>query len=135
MGCLGRTGCSHLQERGSMIPIASPGRVDGEPAAPVRRSSARPPPTPVAIVEQSDARDPGTLRPSPRRRATLGVATSVVPYIALSVAMYLALGVSDLLALALAVPTAAFLVRTFIVFHDCSHGSFSNPSARTRGSG
>ena len=29
-----------------------------------------------------------------------------------------------LLALALAVPAAAMLVRTFIVFHDCSHGSF-----------
>jgi omega-6 fatty acid desaturase (delta-12 desaturase) len=58
-------------------------------------------------------------------RAALGVATSVVPYVALSVAMYFALRVSVLLTLALAVPTAAFLVRTFIVFHDCSHGSFS----------
>ncbi len=58
-------------------------------------------------------------------RAALGVATSLVPYIALSVVMYLSLEVSVLLTLALAVPTAAFLVRTFIVFHDCSHGSFS----------
>jgi omega-6 fatty acid desaturase (delta-12 desaturase) len=57
-------------------------------------------------------------------RALLGFATSVVPYLALSVAMYLALRVSYLLVLALAVPTAAFLVRTFIIFHDCSHGSF-----------
>ncbi|HEV2975144.1 MAG TPA: fatty acid desaturase [Solirubrobacteraceae bacterium] len=57
-------------------------------------------------------------------RALLGVATSVVPYLALSVAMYLALSVSALLVLALAVPTAVFLVRTFIIFHDCSHGSF-----------
>jgi omega-6 fatty acid desaturase (delta-12 desaturase) len=57
-------------------------------------------------------------------RALLGLATSVVPYLALSVAMYLALGVSYLLVLAIAVPTAAFLVRTFIIFHDCSHGSF-----------
>jgi omega-6 fatty acid desaturase (delta-12 desaturase) len=57
-------------------------------------------------------------------RALLGLATSVVPYLALSVAMYLALSVSYLLVLAIAVPTAAFLVRTFIIFHDCSHGSF-----------
>jgi omega-6 fatty acid desaturase (delta-12 desaturase) len=57
-------------------------------------------------------------------RAMWTLATSVVPYLALSFAMYLALGVSDLLVVALAVPTAAFLVRTFIVFHDCSHGSF-----------
>ena len=38
--------------------------------------------------------------------------------------MYLALQVSYLLVLALAVPTAGFLVRTYILFHDCAHGSF-----------
>ena len=59
-----------------------------------------------------------------RGRALLDLATSVVPYIALSVVMYLTLRSSHVLALALAVPTAVFLVRTFIVFHDCSHGSF-----------
>lgn len=58
-------------------------------------------------------------------RAALGVATSVLPYLALSVAMFFALSVSFWLVLALAVPTAAFLVRTFIVFHDCTHGSFA----------
>jgi acyl-lipid omega-6 desaturase (Delta-12 desaturase) len=57
-------------------------------------------------------------------RSSLDLATSVVPYLALSVAMYLSLDVSYLLTLALAVPTAGFLVRVFIVFHDCAHGSF-----------
>ena len=57
-------------------------------------------------------------------RAMLDVATSVVPYLAISAGIYFALSVSVLLALALAVPAAAALVRTFIVFHDCSHGSF-----------
>jgi len=57
-------------------------------------------------------------------RALLCVATSVAPYLGLSVAMYFLLGVSDLVVLALAVPAAVFLVRTFIVFHDCTHGSF-----------
>ncbi len=56
-------------------------------------------------------------------RAALCLATSVVPYLALTVAMYLLLGQSAL-ALLLAVPTAIFLVRSFIVFHDCTHGSF-----------
>ena len=32
--------------------------------------------------------------------------------------------VSYLLVLALAIPAAGFLVRVFIVFHDCTHGSF-----------
>ena len=59
-----------------------------------------------------------------RGRALLCLATSVAPYIGLSVAMYFLLGVSDLVVLALAVPAAVFLVRTFIVFHDCTHGSF-----------
>jgi omega-6 fatty acid desaturase (delta-12 desaturase) len=56
-------------------------------------------------------------------RALVDIATSVVPYLALSVLMYLLLGVSDLLVLALAIPTAGFLVRVFIMFHDCTHGS------------
>jgi omega-6 fatty acid desaturase (delta-12 desaturase) len=62
-------------------------------------------------------------------RSLLGIATSIVPYLALSTVMYLAIGVSPWLTLALAVPTAGFLVRTFILFHDCSHGSYL-PSKR-----
>ena len=57
-------------------------------------------------------------------RAGLDLATSALPYLALSAGIYLAWGVSHLLAVALMLPTAVFLVRTFIVFHDCSHGSF-----------
>ena len=52
-----------------------------------------------------------------------------MPYLALSVLMYLTLGVSLLLTLALVVLAAGFLVRTFIVFHDCAHGSMF-PSKR-----
>jgi omega-6 fatty acid desaturase (delta-12 desaturase) len=58
------------------------------------------------------------------RRGLLDLATSVLPYLALSVAMYLCLEVSFWIALALAIPAAGFLLRTFIVFHDCAHGSF-----------
>jgi omega-6 fatty acid desaturase (delta-12 desaturase) len=58
------------------------------------------------------------------RHGVVDVATSVLPYVALSVAMYLCLQVSVWLTLALAIPTAGFLLRTFIVFHDCAHGSF-----------
>jgi acyl-lipid omega-6 desaturase (Delta-12 desaturase) len=52
------------------------------------------------------------------------LATSVVPYLALTAAMYVLFDVSILLVLVLAVPAAGFLLRTFIVFHDCAHGSF-----------
>jgi len=62
-------------------------------------------------------------RPRPRR-ALLDLATSVLPYVGLSALMYLTLDVSYLLVLALAIPAAGFLLRTFILFHDCVHGSF-----------
>jgi acyl-lipid omega-6 desaturase (Delta-12 desaturase) len=57
-------------------------------------------------------------------RSLLELTTSVLPYLALTAAMYWALGVSYLLVLAIAIPASGFLVRTFILFHDCSHGSF-----------
>jgi omega-6 fatty acid desaturase (delta-12 desaturase) len=57
-------------------------------------------------------------------RSSLCLLTSVVPYIALWVAMYYLLNVSYALTLVVALPAAGFLVRTFIVFHDCGHGSF-----------
>jgi omega-6 fatty acid desaturase (delta-12 desaturase) len=61
----------------------------------------------------------------PRRLRSIGdVFTSVVTYLALCGAIYLVLRASLLIALALAPVAAVFLLRTYIVFHDCSHGSF-----------
>ena len=57
-------------------------------------------------------------------RSLFALATTVVPFIGLWALMYLALPVSYLLVLALAVPAAGFLLRTYILFHDCAHGSF-----------
>ncbi len=73
-----------------------------------------------------------TLAPYARPRlghSLLGLADSVLPYLALSVLMYLALDVSYLLTLLIAIPAAGFLLRTFILFHDCAHGSLL-PSKR-----
>ncbi len=58
------------------------------------------------------------------RHSLFDVASSVGPYLALTVAMYLSLELSVWIALALTIPAAGFLLRTFIVFHDCAHGSF-----------
>jgi len=55
-------------------------------------------------------------------RSLLALATSVVPFIGMWALMYWALQVSYLLVLVLAVPTAGFLLRTYIIFHDCAHG-------------
>ena len=61
--------------------------------------------------------------PDPRRGA-IDVATSALPYLALTALMYALVNVSPWLVLALSIPAAGFLMRTFIVFHDCGHGSF-----------
>ncbi len=58
------------------------------------------------------------------RRGVWQVANTLIPYAGLWVLMYLSMDVSLWLTLPLAVLTAGFLVRIFIIFHDCAHGSF-----------
>jgi len=60
------------------------------------------------------------------RKAIWQLVNTFVPYIALWVLMVRAvqLGVSYWITLALAVVAAGLLVRIFIFFHDCGHGSF-----------
>jgi omega-6 fatty acid desaturase (delta-12 desaturase) len=52
------------------------------------------------------------------------VASSVLPFLAIVAAMYATSGLSIWLTLALAIPAAGFVVRVFIIQHDCGHGSF-----------
>ena len=58
------------------------------------------------------------------RRALRQLANSVLPYLALWAVMIRTIEFSYPLTLALAVLAALFLVRVFIIFHDCGHGSF-----------
>ncbi len=46
------------------------------------------------------------------------------PYLILWFLMWQSLSISYWLTLALAIPAGGFLVRIFIIFHDCGHGSF-----------
>ena len=62
------------------------------------------------------------------RRAWWAAATSIPPYVIMWWLMYRALDVTYWLVLALAFPAAGFAVRTFIVQHDCGHGSFFRSS-------
>ena len=64
-----------------------------------------------------------------RWRALWQVANTLVPYAALWCLMYLSLAVSWWLTLPLAFLAGAFLVRAFIIFHDCGHGSFFKSAA------
>ena len=57
-------------------------------------------------------------------RSILDLFTSVVPYLLLTVAGYLFFSTSVWISIGLSVLASGFLLRTFIVFHDCGHGSF-----------
>ncbi|MEA3337033.1 MAG: fatty acid desaturase [Chloroflexota bacterium] len=57
-------------------------------------------------------------------RSVIQLITSVVPYFVLLVLMYFSLDISYWLTLLLAIPAAGFVIRIFIIFHDCGHGSF-----------
>src|ERR1035437_2790805 len=57
-------------------------------------------------------------------RSIWQMVNTLVPYVALWYLMYLSLSVSYWLTLPLAVLAAGFLVRVFIIHHDCGHGSF-----------
>lgn len=58
------------------------------------------------------------------KRSVWQICTSIVPYVALCVLMYFSLFVSYWLTLLLALPASGFLVRIFIIQHDCAHGSY-----------
>ena len=55
------------------------------------------------------------------RRSLIEIAVTVVPLVALWMVMWLCLHVSYWLCLALAIPAAFFMVRLFLIQHDCSH--------------
>jgi len=57
-------------------------------------------------------------------RSIWQIINSLGPLILLFAGMYLSLKISYWITLALSIPAAGFLVRTFIIFHDCCHGSF-----------
>ncbi|MDH4037063.1 MAG: fatty acid desaturase [Candidatus Krumholzibacteria bacterium] len=66
---------------------------------------------------------------APYRQPHLGrsiwqIANTVGPYIGLWFLMVYALEISYWITLALALPASGFLMRSFIISHDCGHGAF-----------
>jgi fatty acid desaturase len=108
IGSVGTSGCRASVDRAANV---LPGTGEPRPGRPFWREA-------LAPYARADL-----------RRAMVDLATPVVPYVALWVLMYLALSVSYLVVLVIAVPAAGFLLRVYMVFHDCAHGSFL-PSKR-----
>ena len=57
-------------------------------------------------------------------RSVVELLVTIVPFVLLWLLMWLALQIGYGLYLVLAVPTAGFLVRLFMIQHDCGHGAF-----------
>ena len=57
-------------------------------------------------------------------RSAFEIAVTVLPLVALWVLMWVSLDVGYWLCLLLSVPAAGFLVRLFMIQHDCGHGAF-----------
>jgi omega-6 fatty acid desaturase (delta-12 desaturase) len=85
-------------------------------------------PRPTAATAPNTARDWLTIlaryREPSTRRSLLELAATLVPFFALWALAWMALSVSGWLALTLAMLNGAFLVRIFIIQHDCGHGAF-----------
>jgi omega-6 fatty acid desaturase (delta-12 desaturase) len=58
------------------------------------------------------------------RKSLWQIANSLVPYLAVCGLMFWTLRVSYWLTFALVFAAAGFLIRVFIIFHDCSHNSY-----------
>src|SRR4051794_30870901 len=58
------------------------------------------------------------------KKSVIQLINTVPPIFVLWFLAYQSLSVSVWLTIGIAVITAGFVVRTFIIFHDCTHGSF-----------
>jgi acyl-lipid omega-6 desaturase (Delta-12 desaturase) len=57
-------------------------------------------------------------------RSIVELVITAVPFVIFWILMWAALGTGHWIGLLLAVPAAGFLVRLFMIQHDCGHGSF-----------
>ncbi|PWU14962.1 MAG: fatty acid desaturase [Verrucomicrobia bacterium] len=85
----------------------------------------------MAVARRANALPGGSWKETVRRyhqpanwRGIWQLLNTLLPYIGLWYLMYRALAVSAWLTVPLVPVAGAFLLRIFIIFHDCTHGSF-----------
>lgn len=61
---------------------------------------------------------------SQTKKSIIQIGNTIIPFFLLWILAYQALSISIILSLAVSVIAAGFMVRTFIIFHDCAHQSF-----------
>ena len=83
-----------------------------------------PPLTPVASDARGWAQILARYRAPSPMRSTVELVITAVPLVLLWFLMWATLDLGYWLSLVLAVPAAGFLVRLFMIQHDCGHGAF-----------
>ncbi len=66
------------------------------------------------------------------KKAIIQIITSVVPFLSLWILMYLSLNWSIWITILIGLVNAFFLVRIFIIQHDCGHQSFSSSKSANK---
>ena len=84
----------------------------------------RSPNTGVTFDSRTLIRDLAAYREPNSARSVFELLITAVPFVLLWALMWVALDAGYWIALALAVPAAGFLIRLFMIQHDCGHGSF-----------
>lgn len=69
-------------------------------------------------------KDVASFAKSDQRKSVFQLLNTIPPFLVLWFLAYQSLSVSIWLTLPLAIVAAGFVVRIFIIFHDCTHGSF-----------
>lgn len=110
--CLARSGGAHK------LPVESPSP-HARACTGSRGSRQDTPPTPADWTRVLGA----YRRPIPSR-SIFELAVTLTPFVAIWAVAWWMVSISSLLALALALVNAAFLLRLFMIQHDCGHGSF-----------
>src|SRR5690625_7298388 len=58
------------------------------------------------------------------KKRVIQLLTTILPLFIFWTLAYVSISYSILLALAFTILASGFIIRTFIIFHDCTHGSF-----------
>jgi acyl-lipid omega-6 desaturase (Delta-12 desaturase) len=82
------------------------------------------PSTGVTFDSRTLIRDLAAYREPNSARSVFELLITVVPFVLLWALIWVALDAGYWIGLALAVPAAGFLIRLFMIQHDCGHGSF-----------
>jgi acyl-lipid omega-6 desaturase (Delta-12 desaturase) len=90
----------------------------------LQRSESPAPAAAAAVDERAWTRILARYRQPSNARGIVEIAITIVPLVALWALIWATLDLSNWLSLLLAVPAAGFLVRLFMIQHDCGHGSF-----------